>query len=150
MMQIYVDAVTASIKTNEAQYVLYHSLEYERTSNKNRVISLLNSGWKCSGEYIDGVGYEYFKVVSGKNIKALSRYLQLKLTDDVNIVFKETYDCFAKPLGYEATVSCDGIEERTVAYIGEKAKVLREFLLFTLGIRQDSETLIAKLETETL
>ena len=50
MMQIYVDAIVASIKTKETQYVLYHSLEYERTSDKNRVLNLLQSGWKraCS------------------------------------------------------------------------------------------------------
>ena len=145
MMQIYVDAIVASIKTKETQYVLYHSLEYERTSDKNRVLNLLQSGWKCGGEYIDGIGYEYFKILSTEKIKPLAHYLQLKLAGEIRIVFKETYDCLANLLKLEATISCSEIKERNVVLSGEKASGLREFLLFNLGVKQDPDAIITNL-----
>ncbi len=54
MMQVYLDALTASAK-GSAQYVLSRSLDLFRTYNRDVALSHLVSGWNIEAVCISGV-----------------------------------------------------------------------------------------------
>lgn len=149
MMQIYVDAISAS-RIEDAQYVLQHSLQMERTSKKERVVELLKSGWDIAGEFHNGAGYYRYKIENKTHIAILSDFLKNKFrcpTFNAKIIclsFQEFYNrgCQSEWMNVDIVFWNDQVKYKTLRLDGEEVRDIRDFLIFYLGIKQDKDSLI--------
>lgn len=156
MMQIHIDAITAS-RTGKPQYVLRKSLSMERTSNEERLLELLQSGWDIVGKYINGTGYETYKVMDETSVEILRNFLQ-KITQfpipEASIimlsfqVFYQQHYCQVEDLNAYITFWSSEANYDNLQLKGEEAEKVKNLLKEQLFIKQDKDDLINLLELQ--
>lgn len=157
MMQIYIDAICQS-RIGDTQYVLQYGLTMERTSQKDRLLQLLKSGWNIKGKFINGDGYETYTVENDSDIKVLRNFLQNKLNYNIEekynkilLSFQEFYNRDCKTEGSNVGITLWSVssgEHENLRFENEEAEEIRNILKLHLNISQDRDMLINLLERE--
>ena len=158
MMQIHVDAITAS-RIAETQYVLSKSLDMVRVSDKRKLLDYLKSGWDIVGKYSNGVGSDEYKTSSESEIERVKYFVEkeqganINPADTATVVFHDYYNevtCESEKLIAYVTFSNYSNGQRKnerFCYQDEKAIELRDHV-WILGMRQDKSTIITLLEKQ--
>jgi len=159
MMQIHVDAITAS-RIAETQYVLSKSLDMVRVSDKRKLLDYLKSGWDIAGKYHNGDNEENYKTTSESEIDRIKYVvenlsgIEIKPATTVTVSFTEYFEritCKPEKLVAEAiffNFVGEKLEHENFRFEGDEAKKIRDVIVYILGMRQDKSAIITLLEKQ--
>lgn len=148
MMQIYTDAINRS-RSGSAQYVLSQGLYLELSGDKESVQKKVRQGYQIEGKFLNGCGYENYKVASPRALEISRNFLHNECNLDVrdsftciSFSFQEFFDSLSKSEDLNVDLAAWSGNKRIGKHrlTGEKAYRLRDLFLM-LGFKQDSEYL---------
>lgn len=153
MMQIYTDAINAS-RVGDKQYVLQRSLDFCRLSDENQVLDHLKDGWDIKGEFINGAGYETYRLHDENHINILIGFLQNKFgivafsAEIVHLSFQEFFanDCTSEGINVDILFWNSEKKHENIRVEEEKARAVRDLLTLQLFVKQYKDSLIKLLE----
>ena len=155
MMQVHIDAICAS-REGPTQYVLEKSLDVERVFDEKRLLKMLKDGWNIAGKYINGTGYESYRLVERVHICTFLAFAEkrfgVEVTEAPDVIlldFQEFYDSTCEPEGLNVGVTVWETATGNHSYIrfdNDKAQEIRELLLLHLFVKQDKGMLMGLLE----